>query len=193
MDDLVKRVRARIRIGADDMYATQADEDLDEVLATIERLSAEKADFHMAYRIKCDEETKRLEARIAALEAERTETIEVIRSVNSKCAALEAENKALLSGQPTEVNGEKWQLVPVSPSIAMIGAWAELALARLMNPDANKGMTAATTNTTTNTTNTTNSNNRNCTGGSGAQGGTATGTTGATNAGSGAAGGGASC
>ena len=36
-------------------------------------LEAEKSDFYMAYRIKCDAETKALEARIAELEALRTE------------------------------------------------------------------------------------------------------------------------
>ena len=54
----------------------------------IAELEKDKADFHMQYRMKCDEETKRLELRIALLE----------------------------SGQPCEVRGEMWQLVRVEAS-----------------------------------------------------------------------------
>ena len=50
----------------------------------IAELEKDKADFHMQYRMKCDEETKRLELRIAALE----------------------------SGQPCEVGGITGQWVP---------------------------------------------------------------------------------
>ena len=71
-------------------------EDLERELTTaqarIAELEKDKADFHMQYRMKCDEETKRLELRIALLE----------------------------SGQPCEVRGEMWQLVPVEPSSAML-------------------------------------------------------------------------
>ena len=110
MDDLVKRLRMAC--------VSDCKCSIQEAADTIERLSAEKADFHMAYRIKCDEETKRLEARIAALEAE---------------------NKALLSGQP--VNG--WQLVPVKLSESLIEAGAVLRLKRLRCPDENKGILAS--------------------------------------------------
>jgi len=33
-----------------------------------------------------------------------------------------------------------FQLVPVEPTEKMIGAWAELALGRIKNPEANKGL-----------------------------------------------------
>ena len=45
---------------------------------------------------------------------------DTIERLSARIAALEADNKALLSGQPTEVNGEMWQLVPAEPSSAML-------------------------------------------------------------------------
>lgn len=44
-------------------------EELKAAAAHIVELEKEKANFHMQYRMKCDEETKRLELRIAALES----------------------------------------------------------------------------------------------------------------------------
>ena len=81
----------------------------------IAELEKDKADFHMQYRMKCDEETKRLELRIALLE----------------------------SGQPCEVRGEMWQLVPVKLSESLIEAGSVLRLKRLRCPDQNKGILAS--------------------------------------------------
>ena len=91
MDDLVKRLR--MACVADCKCSIQEAASASERLsARIAELEKEKSDFHMQYRMKCDEETKRLELRIAALE----------------------------SGQPVEVRGEQWQLVPVNPGEKMI-------------------------------------------------------------------------
>ena len=73
----------------------------------ITELEAEKSDFYMAYRIKCDAETKALEARITELEAENTTLLDLhskaMKSLTSqvlKRRELEAANakmrKALL-------------------------------------------------------------------------------------------------
>ena len=85
----------------------------------ITELEAEKSDFYMAYRIKCDAETKALEARIAELEALRTEhhqqytenfaKLEAANDKMRKCLEAIAEHHDELSIYPTMPDGEPAQ------------------------------------------------------------------------------------
>lgn len=119
--ELVKRLRSG-EFGCDMKEANMLADTIERLSARVKELESEKTNFHMQYRIKCDEETKQLHTRIAALEAE---------------------NKALLSGQPCEVRGEMWQLVPVKLSESLIEAGSVLRLKRLRCPDQNKGILAS--------------------------------------------------
>lgn len=80
MSDLIKRLRGgvygldRIPLCTEAADAIEArDAELAALRAECERLKAERDDFHMAYRMKCDEETKSLHAECERLrkDAER--------------------------------------------------------------------------------------------------------------------------
>ena len=63
-------------------------------------------------------------------------------AVHSSDAELPAHAYAVLAAALRgEIPG--FQLVPVEPTEKMIGAWAELALGRIKNPEANKGLMAS--------------------------------------------------
>lgn len=107
---LMEAIRAYEQADMEGVMVRVSREACDKAADTIERLSAEKAE---------------LKNKVDFLEGVMACDQIVSNELAARIAALEAENKALLSGQPTEVNGKKWQLVPVEPNFAEIKAMAE--------------------------------------------------------------------
>jgi hypothetical protein len=63
--------------------------------AEIERLTAEASTFHMAYRIKCDTETKAQAVEIERLTAAHHAAVELSNTMHGRWIAAEAERDAL--------------------------------------------------------------------------------------------------
>lgn len=70
-----------------------------ELMEKVERLNSEAASFHMAYRVKCDEETKAQAVEIARLSAERDACRNALESVVRAAQCHNAHHAMTVDGQ----------------------------------------------------------------------------------------------